>query len=364
MSRHRILVLVMAATLVSTIGTGVAGAESSVTDGLLLIGTDAAYVQFDAAVDDCHGLTASVGFVEADGLQSPLGSGQPHFHSDVGVDINVYAYAELPGCGDSSLLLSGVEGIYDPDRVDFATLESASLDGFDLFLTGNEEENDVTVSVTLDLDWTAVGDVFTDTNETPGTPGSHSSHRSVDAVVDGSVTFHGVSGGGDLTHALYQAYAGEGVIETPDPTYGQITRYQEIQTNVPAQPRTGSHPELEGTWESIDCASTGEGVDCNVWGDGSTMFLTIGSTREPTVELVDTYSTYCADQGLDTVFTATGQGDYVRDGIWLNFDGSWCGSTPVDIAPYSVGLYFDPGSGTMWEDPDGDGWGYVWYRIS
>ncbi len=234
MSRHRILVLAMAATLMSTLGGGVAGAQSTVTEGLLLVGANGAYVQFDAPVDDCHGLTLSVGFVEADGLKSPLGAGRPSFHSDVGVDLTVYEYAGIPECGSDSLHLSGVQGIYDPSKVSFVTLESASLHGFQLLVSGSEDGNDVNAFLTLDLDWTAFGDIFTEIIRDPAYQGSHSAHRSVDATVAGTVTVHGVSGGGDLTFALYEAYAGEGQIILPEPTYGQLTHYQEIQVNLPA----------------------------------------------------------------------------------------------------------------------------------
>jgi hypothetical protein len=46
--------------------------------------------------------------------------------------------------------------------------------------------------------------------------------------------------------------------------------------------------------------------------------------------------------------------------LWVTFYKSGCGA--FGMGGYTIQLYHDPGSDTVWEDPDGDGWGVTWYR--
>lgn len=220
-------------TVLAFAGTaGTANVRAAVPDGLLLIGTDAAYARFTAPVDDCHGLDLFVGYVQADGLKSPIGGGRPMFHSDVEALLSVYENAETEGCGTNALQLSGVRGLTDSDHVEIVTLESATLDGFELTVTGAEGQDPVTVVLALDLTWTGDGAVYT---ETIHGRGDHSAHRTVAAAVAGTLTIESVAGGGEVATAL-SALAGEGPVAGLDQTEGVITHYQQVIINV-AGPR-------------------------------------------------------------------------------------------------------------------------------
>lgn len=219
-----VLVLAFAA------GIGPASAASPVTDGILLIGTDAAYARFVGPIDDCHSLELFVGYVQADGLKSPIGGGRPTPHSDVEAILTVFQNAEAEGCGSDSLQLSGVRGLTESDQVGIVTLESATLDGFVLTVTGVEGENEVTVVLTLDLTWTASGSVFT---EITSGRGDHSAHRTVAATVDGTVTIDSVTGGGELAAVLANGPDEYSTVATLDETEGRITHFQQIIINLP-----------------------------------------------------------------------------------------------------------------------------------
>lgn len=217
-------------TVLAFVGSaGTASAQSAVTDGLLLTGTDAAYARFVAPVDDCHSLELFVGYVKADRLQSPIGDGRPHFHSDVEAQLSVYENAGAEGCGTDALHLSGVRGLTESDQVEMVTLGSATLDGFELTVTGVEGDDEATVVVTLDLVWTGYGTVWTETSH--GT-GNHSAHRTVAATVDATLTIDSVTGGGELATAL-SVLAGQDPVAALEQTEGVITHYQEIMINVP-----------------------------------------------------------------------------------------------------------------------------------
>lgn len=208
---------------------GIANARSAVTDGLHLIGTDAAYVRFAAPLDACHGLDLFVGYVQADGLQSPIGDGRPQLHSDVDAFMTVYQNADTEGCGSSQLHLMGGRGVIDSDQVEIVTLESATLDGFELTLTGVEGNAAVTVVLILDLAWTPEGGVYTATTHGRG---DHSAHRTVAATVSGTVTIESVDGDGALATAL-SALAGQVPVAELVQTEGVITHYQQIIINIP-----------------------------------------------------------------------------------------------------------------------------------
>lgn len=218
------------ATVFILAGTaGTTGARSEVTDGLHLIGTDAAYVRFVAPVDACHGFDLFVGYVQADGLQSPIGDGRPHFHSDVDAFLTVFENAETEGCGSDQLHLTGGRPVIASDQVEIVMLESATVDGFALTLTGVEGDDAATVVLDLDLAWTPDGGVFTETTHGPG---DHSAHRTVAATVSGTVAIESVDGNGALATAL-SALAGQGPVAELEQTEGVITHYQQIIINLP-----------------------------------------------------------------------------------------------------------------------------------
>lgn len=222
--------IVLFVTVLAFAGTaGAANVRAAKPDGFLLIGTDAAYARFVAPVDECHGLELFVGYVQADGLKNPIGGGRPMFHSDVEAVLSVYENAETEGCGTNALQLSGVRGLTESDHVEIVTLESATLDGFELTITGVEGQDPVTVVLTLDLTWTGDGAVYTETTHSHG---DHSAHRTVAAAVAGTLTIESVAGGGDLATAL-SALAGQGPVAGLTQTEGVITHYQQIIINLP-----------------------------------------------------------------------------------------------------------------------------------
>jgi hypothetical protein len=225
------LVTVLLAPVLALAGTvGSASASSTVTDGLLLLGTDAAYARFVGPIDDCHGLELFVGYVQADGLKSPISGGQPTFHSDVEAILSVFENAETEGCGSDSLQLSGVRGLTASDQVEIVTLKSATLDGFELTVTGDEGGNEVTVVLILDVTWTGDGPVFT---EVTSGGGDHSAHRTVAATVSGTITIESVSGGGELATVLASGPDEYSTVAGLDETEGRITHYQQIIINLP-----------------------------------------------------------------------------------------------------------------------------------
>lgn len=223
------LIVALATALIVAGTAGIPSARSAVTDGFHLIGTDAAYVRFVAPIDACHYFDLFVGYVQADGLQSPIGDGRPHFHSDVDAFMTVNQNTETEGCGSDQLHLMGGRGVTDSDQVEIAKLESATVDGFELTLTGVEGDDTATVVLTLDLAWTPEGRVYTETTHGPG---DHSAHRTVAATVSGTVTIESVDGDGPLATAL-SALAGQGPVAELVQTEGVITHYQQIIINIP-----------------------------------------------------------------------------------------------------------------------------------
>lgn len=117
-----------------------------------------------------------------------------------------------------------------------------------------------------------------------------------------------------------------------------------------------------GTWVTIDCATSGDGVvDCDTWGDGSAMSMTIGPGASPRVTFQDSFATICDQNGSPaTRFLATGVGTYEDIYLWVDFDRGGCGF--VQTGPITIQLYHDSGSDTVWQDEDGDGFGYIWHR--
>jgi hypothetical protein len=124
-------------------------------------------------------------------------------------------------------------------------------------------------------------------------------------------------------------------------------------------------PGFAGVWTSTDCATwweeTPEGhlVDCDRWGDSSALTLIITSGVSPRVVFLDSYASDCASANLPTRRVGLGTGRYFE--IWLFVEPltAWCGRWRT---AQTVSLYHDPGSDTLWEDEDGDGWGLIWDR--
>jgi len=131
----------------------------------------------------------------------------------------------------------------------------------------------------------------------------------------------------------------------------------------------GALTGFAGNWTATDCATWWEenedgshDVDCSIWGDGSSLTLHIGPGDHPRVVFQDSYASTCANNGSSTErWVAAGSGEYDDIFLWLTFSKSGCGS--FGMGGYGgVQLYHDPGSDTIFEDGDGDGWGTNWYR--
>jgi hypothetical protein len=140
-------------------------------------------------------------------------------------------------------------------------------------------------------------------------------------------------------------------------------------TCMPTSPGPGTAHGFAGDYTATDCATWWEenpdgshDIDCSIWGDGSAMRLDIGAGSQPRVEFVDSYATVCANAGLPTTFTAIGSGMFVDAyNLEVVFREASCGTVPFgDVEP--IGLYGP--TPTLWNDPDGDGWGTVWYPVT
>lgn len=121
-----------------------------------------------------------------------------------------------------------------------------------------------------------------------------------------------------------------------------------------------------GRWTAVDCAAWWEDghLDCSVWGDGSYQTLDIGRGDDPRIRFEDYYAGYCANNDSpSTHWVAAGYGQYDGPFLWPTYTKSGCGR--FGSGGYASGaLYYDSGSDTIWEDPDGDGWGLVWYCLT
>jgi len=141
-----------------------------------------------------------------------------------------------------------------------------------------------------------------------------------------------------------------------------------VVASVLAPPIAGAAESsgFAGTWRSTDCAQWWEDghLDCTVWGDGSGLWLFIGRGDAPRAIFLDDHATACANAGSNTTrWIGAGTGEYDDPFLWLTFEKSGCGVT-FKGGYGGVQLYHDAGSDTVWEDPDGDGWGVVWYRLT
>jgi len=148
---------------------------------------------------------------------------------------------------------------------------------------------------------------------------------------------------------------------------------------------TWTNPRMADLWIATDCATDAFGhYDCGlpagplsgIPGDASAMSLDIATGAVPTVRFVDTYATYCANHGLPYRWISTGYGTFtVGDetlAVTMNvtFTNSWCGTEPIDIPAFTMGLYFccqenDPSFDNLWDDnPDNTDWGVLWARAT
>ena len=118
-----------------------------------------------------------------------------------------------------------------------------------------------------------------------------------------------------------------------------------------------------GSWETIDCAQDGSGtVDCGVWGDGSRMTLSIAIGDQPKVSFADEYASSCVNAGSRSArWVGAGTGYYEDIFLYAELSKTGCGRYQQG-ASVTFQLYHDPGSDTLWEDEDGDGWGLIWVR--
>jgi hypothetical protein len=93
------------------------------------------------------------------------------------------------------------------------------------------------------------------------------------------------------------------------------------------------------------------------------MTLAIGPGDQPSITFQDTFASYCEhNDSPATRYVAAGYGEYDDIFLWVTFHKTGCGSFGQGGSTGSQ-LYHDPGSDTIWEDEDGDDWGYIWYRV-
>lgn len=215
MSRRRRLLFtaVVAATLI--IATGLPAGAAPPSGGFRLTGADAAYADWvQQDIGDCE-VNLFVGFVEAARLSQPLGS-PPMPHSD----LQAIMTASCPAGPDRTL--EGVIQAADcvPGPLTMVSLESADANCDFTISDGSTVE----VGLAIALDWTAFGEVFTQTFHRPD---NHAAHRTRTATVDGYVTITDVTGAEDL--ASLAGGALDGASAQPD---ARITRYNEIQLPV------------------------------------------------------------------------------------------------------------------------------------
>ena len=92
------------------------------------------------------------------------------------------------------------------------------------------------------------------------------------------------------------------------------------------------------------------------------MTLQIGIGDYPKVSFADFYASGCVNAGSPSArWVGVGTGYYDGGNLVVDLAKTGCG-TYQKGATVTFGLYHDPGSDTLWQDEDGDGWGLVWYR--
>lgn len=147
-------------------------------------------------------------------------------------------------------------------------------------------------------------------------------------------------------------------------------------TFAPAALASSTPSGFVGIWTSIDCPSVGGATpDCSVpwfyddsgnpiYGDASVQTLRISQGLMPRITYEDSYARTCDNGGSpSTRWIAAGTGEYDPpfEVLWANFTKSGCGV--YAMGGYTIQLYYDPGSDTIWEDSDGDNLGTLWSRV-
>lgn len=135
---------------------------------------------------------------------------------------------------------------------------------------------------------------------------------------------------------------------------------------------SGSHGPpsgFSGNWTSLDCATFWKErpdgthlVDCELWGDGSTQTLQIGRGDRPRVTFGDSDSSSCANgDSRSSPWVGAGTGEYKVVFLFAVLKDAACGGLRAGFTVERQ-LYHDSGSDSLWEDEDGDGFGYIWRR--
>lgn len=124
-----------------------------------------------------------------------------------------------------------------------------------------------------------------------------------------------------------------------------------------------------GGWATTDCVVWWQephdpAPDC---GDRSRMILGIGPGGTPRVTFQDAYAVSCDTAGGPaTHFVGAGRGEYFVVGsdlhIGVGLLKTGCGHVNQFLDIW-LQFYWDAGSDTLWEDEDGDGYGYIWTRL-
>ena len=99
------------------------------------------------------------------------------------------------------------------------------------------------------------------------------------------------------------------------------------------------------------------------------MTLQIGHGDAPRVTHRDSYATICANAGSPTTrWVGAGTGEYEVDGLtlWVHLTKTGCGNYVfADEVVFALFWCCEDGStDTLFSDPDGDGWGTLWYRVN
>jgi hypothetical protein len=152
-------------------------------------------------------------------------------------------------------------------------------------------------------------------------------------------------------------------------------------------PTAAPEYRMAGTWMTTDCAQYWQSVNgthaiaCKgdggrvAWGDKSPITLAVGPGAHPKVQLVDAYSTPCADLGYPTRYVGTGYGQYLPgSNFQVTLTDSHCGSVPFPV-PFPQGTFViflaanppDMAQDTLWWDSNptvSHDWGYVYYRAA
>lgn len=123
-----------------------------------------------------------------------------------------------------------------------------------------------------------------------------------------------------------------------------------------------------GTWTTRDCATwwvnaaTEDTQDCERWGDGTELTLRIDAADPGAVTLVGPNVVSCTgvpDRPRQGIPPFPGAGNYML----VHLESTACGDITL-AEDATLDFYRDFGSDTIWLDPDGDGWGLNWSRVT